>query len=163
MAASQRQDLTEIYARPGFKIRRAHQIAQSVFMDECGALDLTPTQYGVLVVLARHPGIDQISLARLLGLDRSTTGMVVAALEARRLVRKSVDRLDRRRRTLRPTPDAARLLAEAQPAVRRTQDRLLAPFTAAERQLFLGLLDTFIAANSPGTRVPLVPEPAAAR
>jgi DNA-binding MarR family transcriptional regulator len=149
-------DLQEIYGRPGFKIRRAHQIAQSIFMEECRAFDLTPTQYGLLFILAKSPGLDQISLARLLGLDRSTAGMVIAALVRRKLIRRSVARHDRRKRTLHPTPAALRLLAEAAPVVSRAQERVLAPFAPAERCLLLSLLDRLLAANNASVRVPLL-------
>ena len=40
-----------LYRRPGFMIRRAHQISQSVFTEECARLDITATQFGVLSVL----------------------------------------------------------------------------------------------------------------
>jgi MarR family transcriptional regulator, lower aerobic nicotinate degradation pathway regulator len=73
--------LDELYRRPGFMIRRAHQIAVSLFLDETGELGITNRQYGILFALKQKPGIDQISVARLLGLDRSTTGMVIKKLE----------------------------------------------------------------------------------
>src|SRR4051794_37094568 len=92
--------LQELYRRPGFMIRRCHQIAASIFADECREFDLTTTQYGILYVLSRHSGLDQISLARLLGLDRSTTGMVVGRLEERQLLRRAIDPDDKRKRLL---------------------------------------------------------------
>lgn len=136
--------LRDLYRRPGFMIRRCHQIAVAIFADECRALDLTTTQYGILFVLGHHPGIDQISLARLLGLDRSTTGMVVGRLEERDLLRRTVDSGDKRKRVLHLTPAAEKLLARAQPVVRRAQERLLAPFNAQERQMLTALLDRLI-------------------
>ena len=71
-------------------IRRAHQIAVSLFLDETGALGITNRQYGILAALKQRPGIDQISVARLLGLDRSTTGMVIKTLEAVGLIVRMV-------------------------------------------------------------------------
>jgi hypothetical protein len=35
--------------RPGFLIRRAHQISQSLFVEECAGLNITATQFGVLL------------------------------------------------------------------------------------------------------------------
>lgn len=143
--ASDTARLNELYRRPGFMIRRCHQIAVAIFADECRAFDLTTTQYGILYVLSQYPGIDQISLARLLGLDRSTTGMVVGRLEERDLLRRRVDPEDKRKRVLHLTPAAEKLLVEVQPVVRRAQERLLAPFTPLERQMLTGLLDRLIA------------------
>ena len=73
--------LDELYRRPGFMIRRAHQIAVSLFLEETGELGITTTQYGILVLLKHHDGIDQITVSKLLGLDRSTTGTVLEKLE----------------------------------------------------------------------------------
>ena len=78
--------LDELYRRPGFLIRRANQIAVSLFLEETGALGITNSQYGILLVLKHHAGIDQISVAKLLGLDRSTTGLVLDKLEKAGLI-----------------------------------------------------------------------------
>lgn len=142
--------LQELYRRPGFMIRRCHQIAVATFADECRELDLTTTQYGILYVLSRHPGIDQISLARLLGLDRSTTGMVVGRLEERELLRRATDPSDKRKRLLELTPAGEKLLARALPVVRRAQERLFAPFDAQERELLVALLDRVIDLDDTG-------------
>jgi hypothetical protein len=96
--------LAALYARPGFKLRRAHQIALSVFLEECRAQEVTTTQYGILVALHERPGLDQIGLAQALGLDRSTTGLVVGLLEARALLTRVQPPEDRRR----PPADADR-------------------------------------------------------
>src|SRR5262245_13091163 len=82
--------LEDLYRRPGFMIRRAHQISVSLFLAETGALGITNRQYGILFALRHRPGIDQISVARLLGLDRSTTGMVIKKLQAAGLIGRAV-------------------------------------------------------------------------
>ena len=51
MATSQHDPLEELYRRPGFMIRRVHQIAVSLFIDETGKLGVTNRQYGILFVL----------------------------------------------------------------------------------------------------------------
>jgi DNA-binding MarR family transcriptional regulator len=152
--------LQELYRRPGYMVRRCHQIAVSVFADECREFDLTTTQYGILFVLSQYPGIDQISLARLLSLDRSTTGMVVARLEERGLLRRATASQDKRKRVLQLTAAAEKLLVRVQPVVRRAQERLLAPFTEAERQTLLDLLDRLIDAEQ--GQAAREPEPVAA-
>jgi DNA-binding MarR family transcriptional regulator len=142
--------LQELYRRPGFMIRRCHQIAAAIFADECREFDLTTTQYGILYVLDRQPGVDQISLARLLGLDRSTTGMVVGRLEERQLLRRAVDPADKRKRLLELTPAGEKLLTRVQPVVRRAQERLFAPFSAEEREILVKLLDRLIDLDETG-------------
>src|SRR5204863_4631993 len=140
-APSPKRPLEELYQRPGFLIRRAQQIAVSLFLEETGELGITNTQYGILMVLKDRPGIDQISLAKLLGLDRSTTGMVLGKLEKAGLIGRHVEKDDRRRRALALTPDGARILEQLAEPARRAQMRVLSAFSPEERTTFLRLLD----------------------
>ena len=144
-----------LYRRPGFMIRRAHQIAVSIFLEETGALGITNRQYGILFALKQRPGIDQISVARLLGLDRSTTGMVIKKLARAGLVGRAVGAGDRRRASLALTRAGERMLERLAEPARRAQARVLSAFTPAERAQFLALLDKFIATFNDETRVPL--------
>ena len=147
--------LDNLYRRPGFLIRRAQQIAVSLFLEETGSLGITTTQYGILFVLKHRPGIDQISLAKLLGLDRSTTGMVLGKLEKAGLVGRSVGTNDRRKRNLALTRAGERMLEQLAEPARRAQTRVLSTFTATERETLLRLLEKFIGKFNDSTRVPL--------
>jgi MarR family transcriptional regulator, lower aerobic nicotinate degradation pathway regulator len=147
--------LTELYRRPGFMIRRAHQIAVSLFVEETGELGITSTQYGILFVLECRPGIDQISVAKLLGLDRSTTGMVVNKLTQAGLVRRQVAAPDRRRRSLQLTRAGERMLARLAAPAERARARVLSPLDSRERALFLDMLDKLTGSFNGSTRVPL--------
>jgi DNA-binding MarR family transcriptional regulator len=147
--------LEDLHRRPGFMIRRAHQIAVSVFLEETGALGITNRQYGILYVLGQQPGIDQISVAKLLGLDRSTAGMVVAKLEQAGLVERCVGARDRRRHSLALTRAGERMLERLAKPARKSQTRLLSAFTPQERTQFLVLLDKLTRAFNDSTRVPL--------
>jgi DNA-binding MarR family transcriptional regulator len=157
MATSQNDPFEALYRRPGFMIRRVHQIAVSLFIEETGKLGVTNRQYGILFVLKHRPGIDQISVANLLGLDRSTTGMVVKKLEDDGLVVRSVGAHDRRRHSLQLTRSGEKLLSELAEPARRAQARVLSAFTPREQTLFLALLDKFTRAFNDSTRVPLDP------
>jgi DNA-binding MarR family transcriptional regulator len=138
-------------------IRRVHQIAVSLFIEETGKLGVTNRQYGILFVLKHRPGIDQISVANLLGLDRSTTGMVLKKLEGNGLVDRSMGAHDRRRHSLRLTRSGERLLSQLVEPARRAQARVLSAFTPREQTLFLQLLDKFTREFNESTRVPLDP------
>jgi DNA-binding MarR family transcriptional regulator len=147
--------LEQLYRRPGFMLRRAHQIAVALFYEETGALRITTTQFGVLHLLKHQPGLDQITVAKLLGLDRSTTGMVLATLETAALIGRRVGLTDRRRRSLALTPAGERMLRRLKAPARRVAARQLAAFSRSERALFLRLLDKFTRAFNESTRVPL--------
>src|SRR5215471_6537661 len=155
MAASQNDPLEELYRRPGFMIRRVHQIAVSLFIEETGKLGVTNRQYGILFVLKHRPGIDQISVANLLGLDRSTTGMVLKKLEHDGVVVRSVGAHDRRRHSLQLTRSGEKLLSQLAEPAQKAQARALSAFTPREQALFLQLLDKFTRAFNGSTRVPL--------
>ena len=141
--------------RPGFLIRRAHQISQSVFIEECASLDITSTQFGVLSVLARAGQLDQISIARLLGFDRSTTGMVVKLLEDRALIARMPDARDRRRHVLRLTSAGEKLRKRAEPLVDRVRQRLKEALPAKEAATLFKLMEKFTRSFNDTTRVPL--------
>ena len=149
-------DIEQLYRRPGFLIRRAHQIAVSIFLEETGELGITNRQYGILVLLRRHPGIDQITVAKLLGLDRSTTGMVLKKLEEDGLVARYVGDRDRRRLLLKLTPAGERMHARLAEPAKRAQARVLSVFESRERDEFLRLLEKFNQAFNDSTRVPLL-------
>ena len=155
MAPSPKKPLEELYQRPGFLIRRAQQIAVSLFLEETGELGITNTQYGILMVLKDRPGIDQISLAKLLGLDRSTTGMVLGKLEKAGLIGRCIEKHDRRRRNLALTRAGENMLERLAEPARRAQMQVLSPFTAEERTMFLQLLQKFVGKFNGSTRVPL--------
>jgi DNA-binding MarR family transcriptional regulator len=157
--AMRNPSLDDLYRRPGFMIRRAHQIAVSLFLDETGELGITNRQYGILFALAQKPGIDQISVARLLGLDRSTTGMVITKLEQAGLVGRDVGARDRRRVSLRLTRAGERMLERLAVPAQRAQARVLSGFTPPERAQFLALLDKFIRNFNDSTRVPFDGQP----
>ena len=121
-------------------IRRAHQITISVFQAHAGELGLTNTQFGVLYILKRYPSIDQVTLAKLLRLDRSTTGTVVATLESRGLVARDIGESDRRRRVLALTKEGETMLQAVQQKSAGTSGTLMAAFKPEEREVFLDLL-----------------------
>ena len=137
-------------------IRRAHQISVSLFLEETGTLGITNRQYGIMLVLKAEPGIDQITVAKLLGLDRSTTGMVLTKLEDAGLVGRVVGKSDRRKRSLKLTPAGERMLNRLAEPARRAQERVLSAFSKSERETFLNLLDKFARAFNDTTRVPRV-------
>lgn len=113
-------------------------------MERCGEFNLTPSQYGALCALRAYPDIDQIALGRLIGLDRSTVGLVIRLLRARDLVDREIDAGDKRRMRLRLSPAGERLLAIVEPAAERAQQDVLAVLPRAQRTAFLALLREFL-------------------
>jgi DNA-binding MarR family transcriptional regulator len=134
---------------PGHYIRRLHQIAVALFLHETEAHGLTPLQFAALQALAEQPGIEQRTLAELIGLDTSTTAGVVDRLEDRGLLLRAGSPHDRRVRLLALTAAGSAALAGVEPAVLLAQQRLLAPLTDAERADFLAMLRLLVDAPAP--------------
>lgn len=147
---------------PGYNIRRLHQIAVAIFLQETEASGLTPVQFAALHAVAQRAGIDQRTLARTIGLDTSTTAGVLERLEARGLIARTTSREDRRARVLAPTDEGRRALADVLPAMLRAQAQILAPLSADEQGTFLRLLQQLVSANNGLSRAPsALPEPPA--
>ena len=119
----------------------------AVFLDECREFSLTQSQYGCLRALEGYPGIDQIALGRLVGLDRSTAGMVIKTLSERGMIERVVNRRDKRRMRLKLSPAGKRLLVEIAPAAARAQERVLRVLPPESRAVFLDLLKAFLAGH----------------
>ena len=139
--------LQDMYRRPGFLLKRCHQVAMAIFLDECREYNVTQSQYGCLRALQEFPGSDQITLGRLVGLDRSTAGLVVKTLDDRGLIERVVNRADKRRMRLKVSADGERLLRDIAPAATRAQARVLAGLPRESRAIFLKLLELFLAGH----------------
>ncbi|MEN9779110.1 MAG: hypothetical protein RL087_416 [Pseudomonadota bacterium] len=125
---------------PGHLIRRAHQRAVAVFMEETAGFDVTPVQFAILNVLIDEPGTDQVTLASRVQFDAATSGSVIGRLEARGWVRREADTHDRRRKLLWLTPEGEQVAQKMKAAATRAQSRMLAPLSGREAQTLLRLL-----------------------
>jgi DNA-binding MarR family transcriptional regulator len=144
----------DLFDQPGHLLRRAHQIASGVFDDLVGP-DVTPSQFAILRMVHEQPGIDQVSLARRIGLDTSTTALTAARLETRGLLDRSACEADRRLLALTLTQDGEAQLSATVSGVRRMRERLLSSLSPDERELFMRLLRKFVDINNEQSRAPL--------
>jgi DNA-binding MarR family transcriptional regulator len=144
-------DLDEL---PGYYIRRLHQIAVAIFLQETEAHGLTPVQYAALSKVGVTPGVDQRTLARSIGLDTSTIAGVIDRLEARGLMQRKASPEDRRVRLLSLTDDGQDLLQAVEPDMLEAQQRILQPLLAPERNEFMRMLRKLVTANNELSRAP---------
>jgi DNA-binding MarR family transcriptional regulator len=139
-SATTRQRVRESFSRlPGHLIRRVHQLSTAHFAEECGS-ELTAVQYAALVTIAAHPGIDATRLSEIIFFDRSTIGDVLDRMESKGWIRREATPADRRIKLLELSPAGRGVLQEVEPGIRRVQERLLAPLTAAEARTLVRLL-----------------------
>jgi len=144
----------EVYDEPGHLIRRAQQIAVSMFHSTMGS-GVTPIQYCVLRVLQEHPGIDQVTLARFCALDTSTAADLAVRLEERGLVRRMMPMKSKRFRVLHLTPEGTELLQKLVPRSSVLAGRLLHALNREEQRVFMHLLKKFVHLNNDESRAPL--------
>ena len=142
---------TDLDAQPGHLIRRAQQIAVAMFAEALGR-DVTPVQYAVLRTLQDWPGIDQVTLAREVALDNSTTADIAARLETKGWILREV--LPRRQRALRLTADGAAMLAAWAPGLHTMNATLLSRLDPPEQLEFMRLLRKFVQLNNHQSRAP---------
>lgn len=144
--------------QPGHLIRRAQQIAVSVFLRTMGG-DITPIQYAILKCLRASPGIDQVTLAQELALDTSSAALTAARLEAKGWIARQ--RAPQRQRSLLLTAQGQLLLERIDARMPAMQQTLLGGFSANDRREFLRLLRHFTATNNALSRAPHRPQPRA--
>lgn len=147
----------DLNAQPGHVIRRLHQIAVGIFLQETAAQGITPVQYAALQAVHNEPGIDQRTLAGRIALDTSTTAGVVDRLQARGWLHREPDPHDRRVRRLTLTEAGRALLAAVVPGMRRAQARILQPLSEAEQAQFMALLQRVVQHNNAHSRAPVEP------
>jgi DNA-binding MarR family transcriptional regulator len=137
-----------LWARPGYLLRRLHQIHYALFFEECAGYDITPVQYGLLTTLSLNPDLDQNSLGRELGIDRTNVADVLSRLTRRGLLQRRRSPDDRRMVLARLTLAGERLTKTMYKSMRRAQERLLEPLPPHERQAFLITLIRLIDGNN---------------
>jgi DNA-binding MarR family transcriptional regulator len=129
-----------LWSRPGYLIRRVHQIHLALFVEELKASGLTPVQYGLLTALIERGALDQVSVAAEVGLERTTAAEVLTRLEKRKLVGRKPSPHDGRAKLVGITRRGRALMAATHGAMLRSQDRLCEPLTPKQRRDFIAAL-----------------------
>jgi DNA-binding MarR family transcriptional regulator len=137
--------LTEL---PGHLIRRAHQHAVAAFAEQLSARDLTPVQFAILQALDAEGDMTLTHLVDAIALDAATCGSTLDRLEAKGWVVRVASTADRRRKHLHLTDGGRRLLAQAWPAVQRSQQQIVQRLSKLEQRELVRLLRKLIALDA---------------
>jgi DNA-binding MarR family transcriptional regulator len=132
---------------PGHLIRRTQQMAVALFVEEAAGFDVTPVQFAILNALMDEPGVDQVTLAKLVAFDAATSGSVIGRLEAKGWVRREADPGDKRRKLLWATDEGVAVALKMKRAVDKAQVRILGPLAPSERDQFMRLLAKLVAGH----------------
>jgi DNA-binding MarR family transcriptional regulator len=107
-------------------LHRADQCAFNAFYVSIDRQALTPRQYIVLSTIREQGGIDQSTLVRRTGIDRSTLSDIVRRLVRKGFLERQRKEADARAYAIRLTESGNEALEEAEPVVRAAEERLLA-------------------------------------
>jgi DNA-binding MarR family transcriptional regulator len=150
-------DFDNLSDRPGHVIRRMHQIHVALFLEECADYNLTPVQFGVLTVLLDGKVRDQVTIAKMIGVDRNTAADVIRRLARRDLLERPDNLADKRTKLAKITATGKHLVEQVQPGMINAQERLISPLNNDEYQRFMELSQKLISANDHSSRAPWTP------
>jgi len=134
--------------RPGFLIRRLHQIHVALFQKRCAAFEITPLQYSLLSALAERGTADQSTLAADVALDRTTTTGALKRLQSRNFIERSIHHRDRRAQICRLTKAGATLIRRIEAPARAAHQETVADLSRADQKRFIAMMQRIVAASS---------------
>jgi DNA-binding MarR family transcriptional regulator len=144
-----------LLVRPGFLIRRLHQIHTALFLEETRDFQITPVQYSLLTALAEQGEMDQNTVALSIGLERTGVAEVLPRLEARELLLRRTSNADRRVRLVCLTNKGRTLLEKMRAAVERAHDRTIELLGESERAELLVMMIRLVEANEGHSAAPM--------
>jgi len=145
----------DLWGRPGYLVRRLHQIHIGLFAESCHGFDLTAVQYAILSVLYGGEEFDQFSLSKAVGIDRTSGADVIKRLVRRGLASREPSLEDRRARIVRITDAGRAFVRQVRPKMEEAQDRFVSPLDPEELNEFNRLLHKLIKANNDASRAPM--------
>ena len=101
------------------------------------AHDISMWGYIVLTALVEQPVRTQAALAQAIRADKSRIISVLDELQARGLIQRQPDEVDRRVHLLSLTPAGDRLRRSVEAGIRRQEEQVLAVLPPADREAFL--------------------------
>jgi len=143
-----------LLGRPGFLLRRLHQVHCSLFLEETEPFGITPVQYSLLTALEQHGELDQNTVALEVGLERTTVAEVIPRLETRGLLQRRQSETDRRVKLVKLTRKGKTLVRKMEAAVQRAHDRTVDHLPPADRERFLLYLIRLVEATNEHGSVP---------
>lgn len=112
----------------GFQIRRASAVADALFGETFGDMEINAAQYAILMVVRHNPGCRTSTAGSLLGITPNNLVPLLDSLTARGYIRRTLSTKDRRVRHLRLTPRGQELcvaLTERHEAIQaKLEDRM---------------------------------------
>jgi DNA-binding MarR family transcriptional regulator len=137
-----------------YLMRRAQILVTRSLTDCLHEYKLTPAQYLMLSLSRRGGELSSASLARRFTISPQSMNEMIAGLERKKLIARTVAGEKRRTLQINLTPEGAKLLKACDRAVVRLEKRLFSPLSAAELHSFRSALIKLAGASSTDGRAP---------
>ena len=124
----------------GYQLRRAQVRVFNSFLKRLDELEVSPGEFGLLVLIGANPGLNQNALAKAIGSNRSLLVPMLDKLEARGLVVREKSAADRRSHAVVPSRAGQVLIARLKGVVRDHERQVTTSLSDEERQTLLRLL-----------------------
>ncbi|KFN41912.1 MarR family winged helix-turn-helix transcriptional regulator [Arenimonas metalli] len=126
----------------------SNRISQDIARLYAERFDLGVTEWRLLAVLGRYPGLSASELAERTAMDKVAVSRAVASLLAAGRITRDTHGADRRRSVLELSEEGQRVYAEVAPAALAYERRLLSNLSAGDRTDLARLVDLLGAAEA---------------
>ena len=134
-------DLSQIL---GYRLRRAQLWVFKDINRRLARFELSPAQFSVLAVIAANPGINQLTIASALDIERAGLGRLVDRLTQQGLVTRIASVVHRRYYALHLTAAGRKLLDRVRPVIAEGEKALADRLGPAGHKALLQALSSFL-------------------
>jgi DNA-binding MarR family transcriptional regulator len=136
--------LGDLSSNLGYRVRRAQLWVFKDVSRRLAPFDLSPAQYSVLAVIDANPGINQLTIASALDIERAGLGRLVDRLEQQGLVTRTASVAHPRYYVLHLTAAGAKLLDRVRPVIAASETALAQKLGSTAYQGLLQSLSVFL-------------------
>ena len=142
--ADDRVILGDLSDNLGYRLRRAQLWVFKDISRRLARFDLSPAQFSVLAVIEANPGINQLTIASALDIERAGLGRLVDRLASQGFVTRTASVVHRRYYALHLTAAGAKLVERARPVIAQSEKALADKLGSAAHKNLLRALSTFL-------------------
>lgn len=124
----------------GSHLRRAELAVFERFQRIVADFGITPSEFGVMLLIHENSGLSQSDLGKAIKADRSTVVALIDRFEERKLATREVSPFDRRSHALRLTAAGQKMMNDLIPLVHEHERVIAAKLTQAEQAQLIELL-----------------------
>jgi DNA-binding MarR family transcriptional regulator len=143
-ARDERIALGDLSSNLGYRVRRTQLWVFKDVSRRLAPFGLSPAQFSVLAVIAANPGINQLTIASALDIERAGLGRLVDRLEQQGLVTRTASLVHPRYYVLHLTAAGARLLERVRPVIAASEQALAEKLGSNVYQGLLRSLSIFL-------------------